>query len=74
MTSNQAKQFNQMLSALRRIAAYDTIEELQKNSGMNYGADYEEALEMAYENIKEEANFIKDIHFVKEDQNVNNKG
>jgi hypothetical protein len=44
-----------LLTALRRIAAYDTPEKLRKNSEKNWGCSYYEAIEMAYDNIQEEA-------------------
>lgn len=37
--------------ALRDIATYLTPEELRRSSKAEYGLDYEEALEMAYENV-----------------------
>ncbi len=37
--------------AVKIIANYQTPEELRKNADSEYGLDYEEALEMAYENI-----------------------
>lgn len=56
MTPTQAKQFNQMLLALRGIAkGYMTPEKLRKNCEKECGLDYEEALEMAYENIQSTA-------------------
>lgn len=62
MTPKQKQQFNKMLLALRTINQYSTIRQLQKDSGTDYGLEYEEALEMAYENIKTEAQFaIKGI-------------
>ena len=44
-----------LLRTLRRIAAYATPARLQKHSGDDYGLPYEEALEMAYENMQAEA-------------------
>lgn len=55
ITEKQKIQFNLMLSALKRITQYQSPEKLQKNSKKNWGLDYEEVLEMAYENIQEEA-------------------
>lgn len=58
MTPKQIQQFNQMLSVLKRIAKeYQTTAQLQKNSEKMYGLKYEEALEMAYENIQNDASF-----------------
>lgn len=56
MTPKQARQFNNMLRVLRKIAkVYQTPAQLRKNSHQQYGLDYEEALEMAYENLQSEA-------------------
>lgn len=40
---------------LKRIASYDSPERLRKRSERDYGLPFEEALEMAYDNIREEA-------------------
>lgn len=40
---------------LRRIATYQTPDQLRQNATSDYGLNYEEALEMAYENIQQEA-------------------
>lgn len=37
------------------IAAYDSVEHLKRTSEKEYGLTYPEGLEMAYENIREEA-------------------
>lgn len=42
-------------AALKKIASYDTTERLRKNSSKDWGLDYDEALEMAYENMQAEA-------------------
>lgn len=53
MNAKQAKQFNQMLAALKIINnGYQTTSQLRKNVEKQYGLDYEEVLEMAYENIQ----------------------
>jgi len=44
-----------MYTFLRRIAAYHTPERLRNRSQKDWGLDYEEALEMAYENVLQEA-------------------
>lgn len=41
--------------ALRRILAYMTPEQLRRRAEKQYGLGFEEAIEMAYENIQEEA-------------------
>ena len=43
---------------LMRITSYETPEQLRQNSVEDYGLDYEEVLEMAYENIMHEARAI----------------
>lgn len=40
---------------LKRIVNYQTPDQLRQSASDEYGLDYEEALEMAYENIQEEA-------------------
>jgi hypothetical protein len=44
-----------LLATLKRIAAYDPPERLRRNSGKMWGLDFEEAIEMAYENMQQEA-------------------
>jgi len=56
MTKTQIKQFNRMLSALEAISRFDTPAKLRRN---DYGLSYQEALEMAYENIIETAKVNK---------------
>mgnify|MGYP001610757728 CR=1 FL=1 len=41
--------------ALKRITAYMTPAQLRRDSEQQYGLDHAEALEMAYENVIEEA-------------------
>jgi hypothetical protein len=48
-------EINGLRQVLKRIAAYDTPEQLRQESENEYGLSYEEALEMAYENIQLEA-------------------
>jgi hypothetical protein len=56
MTKKQAEQFNKMRAALLRISkSYQTPAQLRKSSKKQFGLDYEEALEMTYENIQGEA-------------------
>jgi predicted nuclease with TOPRIM domain len=55
MKEKQIIQFNNMLFTLRKIAKnYQTPTQLRKCQGQ-IGLDYEEELEMAYENIQSEA-------------------
>lgn len=44
-----------LFDALKRIAKYDTVDRLRKHSLNDWGVDFEEAIEMAYENIQAEA-------------------
>lgn len=56
ITEKQSEQFNIMLTVLKRIAkGYQTPEQLRRRSKKQYGLEYEEALEMAYESIQDEA-------------------
>lgn len=53
MTEEQRKQFNAMRSALSAIAGSDETEYLRNGGAENeYGLDYEDALEFAYENMR----------------------
>lgn len=56
MTKEQKEQFNNMLQTLNRIAYhYQTPDDLRESSKSDFGLEYEEAIEMAYENIQSEA-------------------
>lgn len=44
--------------ALKEITLYDTPEKLRRLAEKEYGLSYEEALEMAYDNIRQEAKFV----------------
>lgn len=56
MTPKQKEQFNRMRDTLKRIAkGYQTPDQLRRNAEKDYGVSYEEALELAYENLQEEA-------------------
>ena len=57
ITEKQKRQFNLMLNALKKIKAYQSPEKLRKDSSKDWGLDFEEAIEMAYENIQGEAAF-----------------
>ena len=49
-------------AALKRIASYDPPERLARRSEKDYGLSPEEAIEMAYENVIQEAkNAIKGV-------------
>lgn len=49
--SNEASYFD----TLKRIASYQSPEKLRRNAIRQYGLTAEEAIEMAYENVIEEA-------------------
>jgi len=56
--SQEIQQYNRMLASLDKIAnKYYTVERLRKCAGSEYGLDPDEVVEMAYENIQEEAKF-----------------
>ena len=53
--SKLEKDFHQMRLALKRIVAYQSPARLRRNSQKDWGVGFEEAMEMAYENIQQEA-------------------
>lgn len=56
ITQKQAEQFNFMLHTLKKISkAYMTPEKLRKQSEKEYGLEFEECIEMAYDNIQSDA-------------------
>lgn len=55
ITEKQRQQFNYMFLILTRIKSYQTVEKLRRDSNKDWGIDFEEALEMAYENVLGEA-------------------
>lgn len=56
ITKKQAEQFNRMRASLIQIAKeYQTPAQLRRNSEKQYGLDYEDCLEMSYENIQDTA-------------------
>lgn len=58
ITTRQQEQFNQMLATLKVIGKqYDTPAKLRR-SAKAMGLGYDEALEMAYENIKDAAKSV----------------
>jgi hypothetical protein len=61
ITRKQAQQFNAMLSALKRIKNYDSPEKLRRNSEKEYGLEFEEAIEMAYENMQGETSAARGV-------------
>ena len=53
ITKKQAENYNRMLYALRVIGKdYQTSDQLRRDSEKDYGLDFEDAIEMAYDNIQ----------------------
>lgn len=72
MTKAQRTQFNRMRYVLRKISRmYQKPQQMKKHSETDWGVDYEEALEMAYENIQQEA--AKAVSGIKEIPHPNSK-
>lgn len=66
MTPKEKVNFNRMREALIRITKYQTPDRLKKDSKKDWGLDYSESLEMAYENMQDEARFaVKGIKSIK---------
>ena len=61
ITEKQKNQFNIMLNSLKRIKAYQSPKQLRRDSGKDWGLNFEEAIEMAYENMQNEASIIRNI-------------
>lgn len=55
MTPAQEKQFVRMHEALKRITCYQSPSHMRKHSIKEWGLPFEEVLEIAYENVQEEA-------------------
>ena len=56
MTPKQIRQWNQMRHTLLRISKqYMSSQKLRKESEGEYGLEFEESIEMAYDNIQGEA-------------------
>lgn len=56
MTETQKHQFNRMRETLRRIASeYQTPDQIRRDPANRFGLEVAEAIEMAYENIQEDA-------------------
>lgn len=68
ITQKQMFQFNRMFLALKKISkGYETPEKLRKSANQDYGLDYEEVLEMSYENLQTEAaQAIKGVRGIKQ--------
>jgi len=67
MTEKQKNNYNKMLEVLQKISRkYYKSEQLKRKSEKEYGLNYEEALEMSYDNIQSEAhNACKGISKIK---------
>ena len=67
MTPKQKANYNKMILVLKRISKnYQTTDQLRRNSNNMYGLSYDEALEMAYDNIQTEASLtVKGIRLLK---------
>ena len=55
MTPKQAEHYTQMRRALQRITKYQSVSSLHRYALRDYGLDANEAIEMAYENVIQEA-------------------
>ena len=53
--SKAERDYAQMYNALKRILAYQSLEQLRRRSQREYGLDSGEAIDYAYENIQGEA-------------------
>jgi len=72
MTEKQRINYNAMRKALLDIAQSDSTERLRKNSNGDWGLDYEEALEMAYENMQQHAkDCVKGIKHIPRSSAIN---
>jgi len=54
-TDKRLEREQRMYDALKRITKYQTPTQLQRGAEKEYGLQYEEALEYAYENMQQEA-------------------
>lgn len=54
-TDKRLEREQRMYDALKRITKYQTPTQLQRGAEKEYGLQYEEALEYAYENVLQEA-------------------
>lgn len=52
MDNKQIEDYNKMRNALIEITRYQTPDKLRENSIKDWGLEFEEAIEMAYENIQ----------------------
>lgn len=61
MTAAEQKRFERLATAIRRICNYRTPLQLRRESERSYGLGYEEALEYAYENMRNEAMAVRSL-------------
>lgn len=62
MTTAEQKRFDRLAHAIRRISSYQTPKQLQREyGGRDSGIDYTEALEYAYENMRNEALAVRHL-------------
>jgi len=57
MTVKEKQNYNRMRETLIKITKYQTPDKMRKDSNKDWGLSFEEAIEMAYENIQDEAKF-----------------
>lgn len=57
MTAKELRDYDQMYRALKRIAAYMSVAQLNRSANTKYGLDFVEAIGYAYENVLGEAKF-----------------
>lgn len=66
MTPIEQKRFDRLATAIRRISSYSTPSQLRREyGGSDAGIDYAEALEYAYENIRNEARAVVSLVHLK---------
>ena len=61
MTAREQRSYEKLATAIRRILAYHTPKQLERVAGRAYGLQYMEALEMAYENMRGEAEAVRHL-------------
>lgn len=71
ITEKQIEQFNRMYVTLKKISkAYMSPELLRRRCIKKYGLEFEEAIEMTYENIQADAHFaVKGVKIIRKPQN-----
>jgi hypothetical protein len=74
MTNKQRIQWNAMREALKDIAGSDSTDKLRKQSKKLYGLDYNEALEMAYENVQQLAkDYVRGVKYIPDPLNLKDR-